>query len=177
MGHSDADYHSLGKVLFQIAAKISGSRSDVSGDGYEGPGFFPGDWGGPGVFPGDWGLPGVLVMGVSPDTLMLSVSPPISQAAALPGPLSRGSVFQPDPRSTTKRWGFYGDQAALVPPVHRLSPKVQALGSSGFPRTCAPTPTRRAYRTGSTATSKPASTCLLLDRVTARRSTPIVAAP
>ncbi|KAK8105143.1 C2H2 finger domain transcription factor sebA [Apiospora kogelbergensis] len=35
MGHSDADYHSLGKVLFQIAAKISGSRSDVSGDGLQ----------------------------------------------------------------------------------------------------------------------------------------------
>ncbi|KAK6842170.1 cutinase G-box binding protein [Apiospora arundinis] len=32
MGHSDADYHSFGKVLFQVAADISGSGSDFSGD-------------------------------------------------------------------------------------------------------------------------------------------------
>ncbi|KAK8125309.1 uncharacterized protein PG998_001068 [Apiospora kogelbergensis] len=32
MGHSEADYHSFGKVLFQVAADISGSGSDFSGD-------------------------------------------------------------------------------------------------------------------------------------------------
>ncbi|KAK8088863.1 cutinase G-box binding protein [Apiospora hydei] len=32
MGHGEADYHSFGKVLFQVAADISGSGSDLSGE-------------------------------------------------------------------------------------------------------------------------------------------------
>ncbi|KAK7923927.1 cutinase G-box binding protein [Apiospora marii] len=32
MAHSDADYHSFGKVLFQVAADISGSGSELSGE-------------------------------------------------------------------------------------------------------------------------------------------------